>query len=75
MRMNMICEIAWIDKNGKPTPDDNIATGRVRCRLSPKTVFLYSMWYNICAEHAKRLSDPDMDEWEFEPLTNNSEQQ
>lgn len=78
-----MCQIRWIDDmTGEPTPDDNPAIGRVRCkqyRYSVRTVAgrpwrepwvpgEWSEWYTICAEHAKQLSKPDMVDWEFEPL-------
>lgn len=70
-----MCEIQWIDDNGKLTPDDNPPIGRVRCKLYQYERMTtirkpwqgdWSRWFNICAEHAKLLSRPDMKEWEFD---------
>ena len=30
--------------------------------------FTQSEWFNICAEHAKQMSDPGMEIWECEPI-------
>jgi hypothetical protein len=67
-----ICQIQWINKDGKLTPDDHPSIGRCRCKehfeqIGGRAVkFETSRWYEICAEHAKRLSDPGMHHWEFE---------
>ena len=71
-----ICEIQWIDSDGNPTPDSNVAIGRVRVR--PYSVDLFTIpgpsyfagprWYNICADHTAHLKDPKMCFWEFEAL-------
>jgi hypothetical protein len=67
----MKCEIQWIDKNGDPTPDQNVAVGKTWCeahvveiegRFVPQP---RSRDYNICAVHAERLSEPGMHHWRF----------
>jgi hypothetical protein len=66
------CQIQWIDAQGNPTPDTNPAIGRVRTKDRWQIIagsnihFTQSDWYCICAEHAKRMSDPGMDIWEWE---------
>ncbi len=67
------CQIKWINEHGE-TPDNNPPIGRVRCKLYRWRMgvrqpdFDWSQWYNICADHAMRLADPDRADWEFEPL-------
>lgn len=67
-----MCEIKWIDDKGNPTPDDNLPIGRVRCKMFDwrmgvkQSTFIWSRWFTICENHAKRLSDAEMDIWEFE---------
>lgn len=68
------CEIKWIDDHGNPTPDSNIAVGRVRCErhfehINGRTVeFPATQWFPICTAHAHRLDKPGMQHWTFEPL-------
>lgn len=70
------CEIQWIDKNGKATPDENPAIGRVRIQqytiqyAGKAITYPTSRWYPICAEHAKQLNDRGMHIWEFEAFEN-----
>jgi hypothetical protein len=72
--MTCTCEIRWIDAKGNPTPDKNPAIARVRTKdryqqfHGSAIKFTQSEWFYICAEHAKRLSDPGMEIWEYEPL-------
>ena len=69
------CRIRWIDANGDPTPDNNEAIGRVRTRARHESFagrdYPYwheaSPWFPICAEHAKRMIEPGMHIWEWEP--------
>jgi hypothetical protein len=67
-----LCQIQWIDAQGNPTPDSNPSIGRVRTKERVEQhhgraiKFVQSDWYCICAEQAKRLSDPGMDIWECE---------
>jgi hypothetical protein len=73
--MNPKCRIAWIDDAGNTTGDDDPAVGEVRClgyliAESPSFVPTPSPWIPICAAHAERLADPDMDRWEFRNLEN-----
>ena len=69
-----ICQIKWIDKSGNPTPDDNPAIQRVRCKARIEQIggrgirFSESEWFPICAEHSARLNDPGMHIWECEAL-------
>lgn len=68
------CKIRWINLTGEPTDDNNPAIGRVRVRayareLDGRTIgFPTSEWFPICAEHARRLADPGMEQWEFKSL-------
>ena len=73
------CSIKWINPsvNFLPTPDDNDAVGQVRRKAythkfsDGETIdFDDTEWYNICAEHAKRLKDLDLKHWEFKPYEN-----
>lgn len=73
----MKCAIQWINKTGSPTPDTNEAIQLVRRVAYDSTygaavggVIHYEQteWFPICAEHSKRLSDPDMKHWETSPL-------
>ena len=65
------CEIKWI-VNGCETGDDNPSIGRIRTRDRVSQIggrgvhFNASQWFHVCAEHAKRLSDPGMHIWECE---------
>lgn len=70
----LTCEIKWIDKSGNPTPDSNPATCMV---WLPKRVMQIggrgismdeSQHYACCAEHAKRLAEPGMEQWQCEPV-------
>jgi hypothetical protein len=68
------CQIQWIDTQGNPTPDSNPAIACVRCKANEQIIagrvvrFTQSEWFNICAEHAKQLSQPGMEIWECEPI-------
>ena len=70
--MTDTCEIKWVDANGQPTPDTNPAIGRCRVVAYDRVIhgrtiqFPTSQWFNICACHAKQLSEPGMEIWEFE---------
>lgn len=70
----MKCQIKWIDAAGQSTADDNEAIGRVQCgkRIEQHNgraiAFTASAWFHICAEHAKRLNEPGMHIWTFEPF-------
>jgi hypothetical protein len=72
--MTRTCEIKWIDGNGNPTPDDRPAIGRVRLEARVQQFhgralsFSQSQWFNICACHAKQLSEPGMESWTFEAI-------
>ena len=74
MRGPMKCEIQWIDDSGQPTPDDNPAIGFARLRASEYVganaahgrVAIERRSYPICAEHAARMAEPDMECWELE---------
>ena len=72
-----MCQIKWIGKDGVSTQDDKPAIGRVRCKQfkvakysgqSTGEMTGYSQWFDICADHAKRLNDPGMEIWEFQAL-------
>jgi hypothetical protein len=69
------CEIQWIDGNGKATPDENPAIGRVRIvqytmQFHGRAItYPTTRWYPICSEHAKQLGDRGMHIWEFEAFT------
>ncbi len=75
-----ICEIKWIDDAGNPTRDTNPAIYRVRTKARVQQIagrgvrFEQSQWFNCCAEHFKRMSNPGMEIWECEPLAGNVEQ-
>jgi hypothetical protein len=62
------CQISWIDA------DTNPAIGYVRTKARDvvfhgRTIhFETSEWYPICAEHAKQLSEPGMEIWDFETI-------
>jgi len=58
----MFCKIRWIDKNGKRTPDKNLAIGEVQCLLPGET---NSEWFPICKEHAQRLKTENLTNWTF----------
>lgn len=70
------CRIQWIDAKGDPTPDQNLAVGRVRIqeRTYPqiypdKTRLIHhpaSNWTPICKEHAQLVSS--LPGWTFEPF-------
>lgn len=66
------CKIQWIDENGETTPDQNPMIGfawtveRDEIIEGRKVHIEGSERYPICAEHAKRLSKPDMNIWRFE---------
>lgn len=68
------CEIKWIDKAGQPTPDSNVAIGRVKMLRhvvdidGRGVVIPESAWFHICADHKARLGDPGMRDWVFEAL-------
>ena len=68
------CEIQWVDDQGNPTPDDNEAIQRIRTvdrfqQIGSRSVhFPASRWFFVCAEHSKRLNDPDMHIWECADL-------
>jgi hypothetical protein len=69
----MTCRIQWIDRAGRPTPDQNPAVGRVRVRAhvfqrpdGTGIALDASEWFPICATHAARLREPGMDGWEWE---------
>ena len=67
------CLIRWV-KDGKETPDDNVAVQLVRTVARTEQIggrgvsFSASDWYPICAEHSKRLTDAGMHIWECKPL-------
>jgi hypothetical protein len=69
-----ICQIKWIDQNGKPTPDNNPVIQRVRTVERDQVIagrcvhFTASEWFYICAEHSKQLNNPGMHIWECAPL-------
>jgi hypothetical protein len=66
------CQIQWIDSQGNPTPDSAPSIGRVRTKTRTEEIagrrvaFDASPWFHICAWHARRLSDPGMQIWEWE---------
>jgi hypothetical protein len=70
----MICAIQWVDESGSPTSDTRPAIGFAWLRATQQTVggnvvrLSESRRFPICAEHARRLSDPDMSAWRFEPI-------
>ena len=65
------CEIQWIDDYGNPTPDDNPSIGQVRTvdrhqEIGGRMVhFRASEWFHICDKHAKQMTEPGMDIWEW----------
>ena len=59
--MTDTCEIKWVDANGQPTPDTNPAIGR--CRVVAYGRVIHG---RTIACHAKQLSEPGMEIWEFE---------
>ena len=57
------CQIQWIDKLGKPTPDNNYSIGITTCNsavFGPKS-------FHICKEHAKRMVR-ECHSWSFRPI-------
>ena len=67
------CEIEWFDEQGRLTGDDNPSIGRVRTkeydfvRPNGSVVHLAASPYrHICAAHAKRLTEPGKEIWEWE---------
>lgn len=46
MKESIICQIEWIDCNGKPTPDTNVAVGSAICN---------GIAFAICADHLVTL--------------------
>ena len=69
------CEIQWVELRGtgEPTPDQSPAVGRVR--LGAHTVWgrgdehvwmEASRWFAICVAHARRMTEPGMEHWEWE---------
>jgi hypothetical protein len=67
------CEIQWFDEIGTMTVDDNPSIGRVRMqecdypRPRGETVHLRaSRWFNICAEHARRLHRDAQGNWRLD---------
>jgi hypothetical protein len=68
------CQIQWIDPKGQPTPDSNLAVGRVRRERYFHTLHGRTMeipqteWFYICAHHLHQLKQPGMEHWTFEPL-------
>ena len=70
----MLCEIEWIDANGKSTADTNRAIYRVRTKDRVQQIggrgvrFEASQWFGCCAEHFKCLAEPGMDIWVCETL-------
>lgn len=48
---NPKCQIRWVDKDGKPTPDNDDAIGMAFCTYPDGTV---SKKIPICQEHARR---------------------
>jgi len=69
----MKCQIKWI-VDGVSTGDDNEAIGRVQCgerieQFHGRAIkFTASAGFPICAEHVKRLAEPGMHIWSFEPF-------
>lgn len=68
------CKIKWIDHDGNPTPDNNLAIGYVY-RVAYVSQYLgrafkyeQSERYPICCAHARQLSEPGMEHWRFIPL-------
>jgi hypothetical protein len=73
------CQIKWVNSQGQPTPDNNPATCRVRCKARTEQFhgralsFSQSEWFLCCAEHAKRLAEPGMHIWDCEPVNTAAE--
>jgi hypothetical protein len=69
------CQIQWIDDDGAPTPDSKPAIGSCwtlgrRTLIHGRLVSIpESQHYLICEDHARQLSEPDMNGWAFEPLS------
>ncbi len=70
--MRETCRIQWLDSDGNATPDNNEAIGRVRLEARVVQIggigvpMAASVWFPICAEHAKRLRERGMEHWTFE---------
>ena len=78
----MSCQIQWIDASGKKTPDNNIAVGEAyiiehveysSSYMGGRYAVDESRHFLICAEHLKRLREPGMKYWRFEPYKNEVE--
>jgi hypothetical protein len=67
------CQIQWIDRSGRPTPDHNPSIGRIRTKDRVQQIdgrgvrFAASQWFHVCAVHAQQMDDPGMEIWEWEP--------
>jgi len=69
------CRIQWVDANGNPTPDKSTAIGTVYCKAhlawmpdGRAVTMEKSASFPICAWHARRLDEPGMENWVFEPF-------
>ena len=74
----MKCKIQWVDDSGRPTPDDNEASHRVR-RLpyegdinadGSRMQFTKSEWFPCCTAHFDEYIKQHLDRehWESEEL-------
>ena len=69
------CSIRWIDSDGNPTPDENIAVGEVRClgypltgpNANPSYKPTPTRWFPICATHKTQM--PADGYWEFREVS------
>jgi hypothetical protein len=68
------CQIKWVGRDGRPTPDDNDSIGTVYREAYTEfhggrdIFFPETERFHICAEHVKQLSGPGMYRWHFEAL-------
>ena len=51
------CEIQWIDRNGKPTPDTNEAITTAVSTVSYRDGSVATKRFPCCAHHATQLDD------------------
>lgn len=70
------CRIQWVDKTGKPTPDDNEAVATVYREAYQEMMpisgriasFEETEKFPICKNHLERLKDHGMERWHVDKL-------
>jgi hypothetical protein len=64
----MKCQIQWIDKAGKPTPDDNEAVCFAVFTAIDATT-RSDRKFPCCAKHAQELEELEANGWNFSTIT------